>query len=220
MSLLERRGRSPGLVALGDSNPSLSHLPAKSADRWPEAVGRQLGLPVLNLGRDATTIRDAYQRGSVDQALHSGAKYLTIGFAVDDCISLGVAEFAGRLDRLLYEVESTVMMPVLLTGVWLDYPTHCSTNRSNEELQPINDAIRSAAAHRGARLVDVAARMQRHTARGGWDLRIREGVTDDQQDVGRSVKSGWWDDVHLNAAGSRLVTHLVLQTLRERAVAR
>jgi hypothetical protein len=205
--------RRPDLVALGGTNTALTHLPPRSPARWPDVVGRQLALSVLNLGRDGATIRDAYDRGLVDRALSSGARFVIAGFAVDDSRCLEVTEFSGLLHRLLCEAESTATTPLLLTGVWLD-PTRVLTNAVNEKLQPFNEAIRSAAADRGVRLVDVAARMERATSNGHWDLRTRKGATDNRQGAGRRMRPRRWHDEHLDEAGSRLVAHLVVQTLR------
>ncbi len=129
---------------------------------------------------------------------------------------LELAEFSGLLDRLLHQVQATVSTPVLLTGVWVDYPAHCSADR-NELMQPFNDAVRSAAADHGVRLVDVAARMEKETEKGHWDLRIRNGAIDSRQDATRSMETEWWDNMHLNEAGSRLVAHLVMQSIRTNA---
>ncbi len=210
------RSRHPDLVALGDTNTALTHLPPRPSARWPDIVGRQLGLSVLNLGRDGVTIRDAYDRGLVHRALSSGARFLIAGFAVDDSRRLDVTEFSGLLHGLLCDAETTATTPVLLTGVWLD-PTRVLTNAVNEQLQPFNDAIRSAAADRGVRLVDVAARMEKVTPNDHWDLHNRRGATDNRQDAGRKMRSRQWYDVHLDEAGSRLVAHLVVQTLRATA---
>ena len=68
-------------------------------------------------------------------------------------------------------------------------------------MQPFNDAIRSAASDRGVRLVDVAARMEKEIRQGQRDLRLTAPDPDH-------------DEAHLNAAGSRLVAHLVVQALR------
>ena len=188
----------PGLVTLGDGNTALSWLSRRSRDQWPERVGRQLGLVVRNLGRDGCTISDAYDQGIVQKALTSGARFVTVGFAAADCARLSLSQHTGLLDRLLDDTRSTTVTPVLLTGVWLD-PALDATGRS-QELEVFNDAIRSAASHHGVRLADVAERMEKETAKGHGDL-LRMPDADH-------------DEVHLNAAGSRLVAHLVVQALR------
>lgn len=191
--------RRPGLVTLGDSNTALSWLSRRSPDQWPERVGRQLGFPVRNLGRDGCTISDAYDHGLVHKALTAGARYVTVGFAVDDSARLSLAQHAGLLDRFIDDAQSSAVTPVLLTGVWLD-PAH-SAKDPNKALEPFNDAIRSTASDRGVRLVDVAARMQRESAKSNGSLRLTAPDPDH-------------DEAHLNAAGSRLVAHLVVQALR------
>ena len=62
----------------------------------------------------------------------------------------------------------------------------------DEVLRPFNDAIRSAARERDARLIDVAARMEKQVARGKVDP---EGN-------------------RLTVTGSRLTAHMALQALR------
>jgi len=184
-------GRRASVVALGDSNTALPSLPAGHPDRWPERVGRQLGIKVKTLARDGRTIADAYDKGLVDHALTAGAHFVTIGFAVDSCLKLPLAEFSGLLDQLLYQVETTVATPLLMTGVWLDYPPDVPTDRCEESLQPVNDAIRSAANDRGVRLLDVAARMEKQALRSAADPRMP-----------------------LTVAGSRMIGHMVVQAIR------
>lgn len=190
--------RRPGLVALGGSNTVVEGLASNSPDRWPDRVGRQLSIRVLNLGRSGLTIRDAYERGVVDRALKAGAPFVTVGFGVDDCLLLELGEFSGLLDRLLYEVETTGASPLLLTGLWLKYPPHLSADHWEEALSPFNQEIRSAASARGVRLLDAAARMERV---------VVDGTRGSQA-------------VHQAAAGSRVMGHLVVQAIRSHEVPR
>lgn len=187
------RARHPELVTLGGSSTAIDGLPSKSPDSWPERIGRQLGIPVLNLGHAGSTIKDAFDKAWIDRALSSGASYVTLGFAVDDCQTLELSEFTGLLDRVLHESETASVVPLLLTGVWLPYPAHEAIEHWDDVLRPFNDAIRAAARDRDARLIDVAARMEKQVARGEVDPAGGD---------------------RLVVAGARLTAHMVLQALR------
>jgi hypothetical protein len=191
------RARFPELVTLGGSSTDVDGLASKSADRWPARVGRQLGIAVLDLGRAGTTLRDAYERGAVQRALTSGAAFVTIGFAVDDCLRLGLPEFTGLIDQILYECETSRPTPLLLTGVWLPYPAHLTVEHWEETIAPYNHAVRRAARSRGARLVDIAERVDKLTANGALS-HVRDGAS----------------DRHRVVTGSRMTAHLVIQSLR------
>jgi hypothetical protein len=150
---------------------------------------------VLNLGKAGQTLREAYDKGVVKRALTSGASYVTMGYGVDDSVHLEVSEFSNLLDRMLYEAETAGVTRILLTGIWMPYPTHHTVDHWDEVLRPFNQAIRTAARERGARLIDVAARMQRQVESGRVDP-----VRDSPE--------------HLLVTGSRLIAHMVLQALR------
>lgn len=152
---------------------------------------------MLDLGKTGRTIQDAYEKGSVDRALTSGASFVTVGFGVDDCLRVDLSEFTGLLHRLLDEAEATPTAPLLLTGVWLPYPAHLTIDHWDEVLAPFNDAIRNAADDRSVRLVDVAARVEKQVARGRSE-QVRDGEADERHIV----------------IGSRLIGHMVLQALR------
>ena len=187
------RSGPPDLVALGDVNTALPGL--RSRDKWPEHAGRELGFTVRNLGHAGSTLADAFEKGWVERALTSGAHYVAVAYGVDDCTRMSSAEFAGLLDRLLYEAAVTSAVPALLTGVWVD-PERATDAWDAHALEPFNEVIRRAAANRHVRLIDVAANMERETARGEGDL------------CHRTVPP------QLNAVGSRLVAHLVGQSLQ------
>jgi hypothetical protein len=191
------RARHPELVTLGGSSTAVDALTSKSADHWPARVGRQLGIPVLDLARTGSTLRDAYERGATERALTSGAAYVALGFAVDDCLRVGLPEFSSLVDRFLYESEKSRPTPLLLTGVWLPYPAHLTIEHWEETVAPYNDVVRRAARSHGARLVDVAQRVDTLMARGELS-RVRDGASDHQRVI----------------TGSRLTAHLVLQALR------
>ena len=188
----------PGLVALGGSNTVVDGLGSKSPDRWPDRVGRQLGVRAVTLGRAGGTIRESYDRGTVEKALAAGAPFITVGFGVDDCLSLDLGEFTSLLDRLIREIETTGATPLVLTGLWLEYPAHFTVQHWDDALDPFNAAIRAATSRPGPRLVDVAARMKKENAKALRDLQVE----------GQMV------------VGSRMTGHLVVQAIRSHEVVR
>jgi hypothetical protein len=186
------------MVTIGGSNTDIGRGVSESPDAWPRRVERQLRFPVLNLGRQGLTLREAFNSGMVDRALSSGAPFIAVAFAVDDCLQLEVGEFSRLLGRLVREVQETDGLALLMTGVWLEHSPELTVEQCDNALMPFNEEIRAVAARRGARLIDVAAWMDAQADPGADKTFARDRVI----------------------AGSRLMGHLMVQAVRSEDAAR
>jgi lysophospholipase L1-like esterase len=87
----------------------------------------------------------------------------------------------------------------------------------NEYLAPYNAEIRAFTAAHGYGLADFNLRVQEETARGNWDLRVRGDGTGDPRDDPRHLGDmSWFDNIHPNDEGTRVLADVLLEVIRER----
>ncbi len=202
-------------MLLGDCTVATTYLPYHARS---EAVLARLlqgqypddQLAIINEGLDSETAAAFLRRYDRTFARHPQPDYLLIRYGVNDRREYGVASFALQLAELVQRLQSDFPAAriVLETGIFVDYPDHYEFDR-NTVLAPIYAVVRALAAAEALPLVDIYARMQRETAAGNWDLRVRGyGVVDEDipvlgagQDHLHAGDVRWFTNIHPNPAG-------------------
>lgn len=191
--ILHARRRAE-LAVIGDSNTLISYMPPWSKERWPTALGERLGMRVLNLGRDGSTLQEAIRDSHLDRVVNSGAKEAIIAFGVNDSKKCTPEAFAANLRQAAETLTSNGLRVSLMTTAWVDFPDHYTSDR-NAEFALYNDAIRETAHYLDVGLIDVAARLEAEARAGNWDVRLRRPGDPERR----------YDNIHYNAAGCRVV---------------
>jgi len=211
-------GLDPATVTvLGDSNTELSHFQFAKHLRWTEIVEARTGVDVENLGQDGASTRDFLPGGQYDD--WQAGDVVIIAFGLNDEDMLSPEEFAADTEALVALVEIHGATPVLMTGVYLDWPDHYVGNVSdaNDRWEPYWAVYTES----DVNFIDAHSALKLAAGVGDWDIRIRnfasEGLGKYDPDVWDDSLDGefgdgtrlWWKSVHYNARGSRYVAGLV-----------
>lgn len=146
----------------------------------------------------------------------AGIDIAIIRFGANDQKRMDVAEYKAHTNHFVDLLESDFpgLTIVMETGTYFDYPAHYAFNR-NLQLDPYWDVARQVAKERGYLLADYYAVMQKKTAQGEWDFRVRQGlIIDNSQDAGKENDPKWFSDIHPNPAGTRLAVEEEFRCLK------
>jgi acyl-CoA thioesterase-1 len=214
------------ILLLGDSTLITTYLPED--DMFSRALERELktlGLEaeIFNAADNGEFIARYLLSGAYERmrARQHGADIIVVRFGVNDEKRVPAWEFGRHLEILLDLLDEDFpgARIILETGIYMD-PEHYFRDR-NQTLIPYWQKTREIAAGRGHMLCDVYAAMERETAKGNWDLRIRRNMPDGSraldasQDTGREHDKVWFTDVHPNAKGTRLAAGELARCLAE-----
>jgi lysophospholipase L1-like esterase len=84
----------------------------------------------------------------------------------------------------------------------------------NLYLDPYNQEVRDFTAARGYGLADVYRRVEQETRRGNWDLRVRgDGEGDPRDDPKHAGDMAWFENIHPNDQGTRIIAETLLEAL-------
>lgn len=202
------------ICTVGDSNTDISFFgepePTAPKKRWSYIIGQNLGMSVRNVAIGGATTEDFLQGGQYGEWRwrEPNAKYYIICFGLNDEKDYSTSIFEEKQRELIHQIQThTRGIPILMTNVWVDYPEHYSYDRNTQKIKPYDDIKRSIASDLGLHLIDVYQRFKdEHDNNGVWDTRIRTtDVWDDSQDDGKTVDSGWFDNIHYNIQGNQIV---------------
>lgn len=207
------------MVCLGDSNTAISYFSNNQEDRWSHIIGTELNMSVKNLGLDGRRTSDYLLSGQSvadSEKYYFGeyewrkftAKYYVICFGLNDVSYYDTSTFEAYTRELIEVIRTEKQgIPILLTNVWLDYPDHYSRDRNTTSIKPYDDIKRNIANDLGIHLIDIYERFKNEYQQNGiWDTRIRTTeIWDDSQDEGKTVESGWYDNIHYNVLGNQIV---------------
>lgn len=214
------------ILLLGDSTVITSYLPEDQSYKHALECELKVAAPssafeVFNAADNGEFIARYLLSGHYERMRTSqpGADLIVVRFGVNDEKRVGPAEFGVQLEKLLDLLSEDFpgARIILETGIYMD-PEHYSSDR-NKTLIPYWNKTREIAAKRNLPLSDVYAAMERETAAGNWDLRIRkpgkdtEPVFDGRQDAGRENDRSWFSNVHPNAEGNRVAARELAKCL-------
>lgn len=181
-------------------------------------------ISVTNEGLDSESIGGFLRRYDRTFARYSAPDYILVRYGVNDRRTYGVEGFRDHLELLLDNLRTNFPHARLLleTGIFVDYPAHYEFDR-NRVLQPIYEVIRTIAHERGLPLVDIYRRMERETAAGNWDLRVRGyGVVDEDipvlgagQDHLHEGDVRWFTNIHPNPRGIAVIVDEEVQVFQQ-----
>lgn len=206
---------NPDIVLLGDSNTSISYFGTVPEKRWGSIISTNLDAKVINMGRDGRSTFDFIRPDTFDDTdrksmlIAYNPRYYIICFGLNDQKYITTSQFDTDTRELINVIQTqTQAIPILMTNVKVDYPTHYSNDRNTSKIKPFDDVKRAIAAELGLHLIDVYNRFGTEIAAGNWDHRIRTtSIWDASEDSGKTVGSPdyWWDNIHYNIEGNRIV---------------
>jgi lysophospholipase L1-like esterase len=191
-----------------------------------EYVGPQQGNPVGVSEPLFTTETDGRYFEIIHR--HPRADAVIINYGVNDSKVYSPASFRQRLGALTKWVEQDYPGAVIIfsTTMYVD-PKHSRPYRRddsqvpgfkdggsrNEYLEAYNNEIRDFAATKGYPVADVYRCLEQQTVRGNWDLRMRAEGGDPREDARHQGDREWFDNIHPNDEGTRVIAGILLKTL-------
>jgi len=212
----DRPPAKPKIVLIGDSNTAIAYFKDVPELRWSSIIAEKLPADVINMGRDGRTTEYFLEGKKLKELLGHHADYYIIALGLNDAKHISTAQFEKEQRRLVQEIrEHTDGVPILMTNVHVDYPDHYSTDRNKKEIKPYDDRKRAIARDEGLHLIDVYERFRRENAKGNWDTRIRTTeIWDDSRDKGKTAASKWFNNIHYNVEGNRIVADEIVDYFR------
>jgi len=207
------------LLQIGDCTLATSYMPEQHRnERLLAAKLRELypddQITVTNEGLDGEHVLGFLKRYERTLRRVPRPDYVLIRFGVNDRRAYGMDGFREQLGLLCARLRKDfpAVRILLETGIFVDYPAHYEFDR-NAILQPMYDVIRETGRQGNFPVVDVYRRMERETAAGNWDLRVRGyGVVDDEipvlgagQDHLHLGDVRWWTNIHPNPRGIAVI---------------
>lgn len=106
-----------------------------------------------------------------------------------------------------------------MTNVYVPYPDHFSFDRNTQLIKPFDDIKRLIASDLKLHLIDVYSRFESEWVNNRvWDVRIRTNdIWDNSQDEGKTVGSGWFDNIHYNALGNQIVADEITKYFQKKS---
>ena len=207
------------IALLGDCTVYCGYLPP--SQRPCGVLGRQLaaaGWPafVCDLSQDGDSVATLLARYERDVLPAPRIDVAFIRYGVTDRKDYGADRFAGLLSQLCDRLESDFpsIHIAIETGMHVDYPDHYPFDR-NAKLAPLYEEARRFAAERRHPMVDIYAALERRTAAGDWDWRIRglgigrpASPHDASQDHLHKGDPDWFFNIHPNRRGIELIAEL------------
>jgi lysophospholipase L1-like esterase len=206
----------PKIVLIGDSNTAIAYFKDVPELRWSSIIAQKLPADVINMGRDGRTTEYFLEAKKLKELLAHNADYYIIALGLNDVKEISASQFEKDQRRLVQEIQDhTDGEPILMTNVHVDYPDHYSTDRNAKEIKPFDDRKRRIAEDEGLHLIDVYERFKRENEQGNWDTRIRTTeIWDDSEDKGKTARSKWFNNIHYNVEGNRVVADEVVDYFR------
>lgn len=216
----------PNVVLIGDSNTEISYFKNAPSKRWSYKIQEELGVNVRNFGVGGRKTSDFLNSGKIDYPTQDwigedwkdeDADYFIISFGLNDISHYKPDEFEKYTREMLDIIEKeTSGIPILMTNVHVPYPDHYSWNR-NERIDLYDDVKREIAEELNIGLIDVNKRFKEEFEENDvWDTRIRTTeIWGDQEDKGKTIESGWFDDIHYNETGNDIVAEEVIKYFKE-----
>jgi lysophospholipase L1-like esterase len=162
-------------------------------------------------------------------ARHPQVDAVIVNFAANDGKVYSPEHFRKRLEALgeLLEKAYPGARLIFSTSMYLDpahsAPYHLAQSHvagfrdggsRNDYLEPYNDEIRRFTAAHGFVLADTYRRLVAETAKGNWDLRLRQNNSANPQDDAKHAGDmGWFDNIHPNDRGTAVLAELLLEAL-------
>jgi lysophospholipase L1-like esterase len=201
----------PEIVLLGDSNTIISYFAPFSNKRWSTIISKSLNKRIANLGKDGATTHDFLNQEKLNKIINLNAKYYIICFGINDEKQFTVDEFKDFTKKLINEIQNkTNGVPILMTNLYVDYPHHYSFN-VDKLIVPFDEAKRELANEMNLHLIDAYKRFKTEASKGNWDIRIRDKALNDKKDAGKTAESGWFDNIHYNANGNKILADEIKQ---------
>lgn len=163
---------------------------------------------------------------------HPHADIVLVCYGANDSKAYPPEGFRSRLEALGAQLERDYpgAFKAFTTTMFLDpahsAPYHHGTPQvagfrqggsRNEYLAPYNAEIRAFTAAHGYGLADLNLRVQEEIARGNWDLRLRgDGNGDPREDPRHVGDMSWFDNIHPNDEGTRVLAEVLLDVIRSR----
>lgn len=215
------------LVLLGDSTVITSYLPE---EQRPQTVLRELLAPTCT-GQTVRVVNEADNGEFIARFLLNGAYekmrarlpeagIFLLRFGINDQKWFSPEEFGAQLHLLIDLLQQNYPKAeiILETGIYVD-KNHYRSDR-NRILSPYWDITRKAAEARRLGLCDIYAAMEKETAGGNWDLRVRRAAADEPRVLDASQDEGkdmaWFSDIHPNAEGVRVASRAEAKILKSR----
>jgi lysophospholipase L1-like esterase len=162
-------------------------------------------------------------------ARHPEVDAVIVNFAANDSKVYPPEHFRQRLEALGELLAKTYPGARLIfsTSMYLD-PAHSAPyhpaqshvagfrdgGSRNDYLEPYNDEIRRFTAAHGFVLADTYRRIAAETAKGNWDLRLRqENSGDPKDDAKHAGDMAWFNNIHPNDRGTAVIAELLLEAL-------
>jgi lysophospholipase L1-like esterase len=161
---------------------------------------------------------------------HPRVDAVIVNYAGNDSKVYPPATFRKRLEFLGDLLERTYHGALIIfsTTMYVD-PAHAAPyhrddpkvqgfrdgSPRNDYFEPYNKEIRQFTATQGYLLVDTFRRIESETQRGNWDFRVRgpDGDGDPNDDAKHQGDMAWFDNVHPNDQGTRLIAEGYVEAL-------
>jgi lysophospholipase L1-like esterase len=161
---------------------------------------------------------------------HPWADVVFINFGANDSKVYPPSAFRERLEMVSRQLQQDYPGAVMIfsTTMYLD-PKHSAPYHQdhpqvpgfvdggsrNDYLKPYNREVREFTAAHGYGLADTYRHLESQTRKGNWDLRLRgddgeSAPRDDDKHVG---DMGWFDNIHPNDRGTRMIADVFLKAL-------
>jgi acyl-CoA thioesterase-1 len=207
------------VALLGDCTMSCGYLaPSRRPSAALAAKLAEVGRPafVYDLSEDGGSVATLLQRYERDVRPVPRIDVAFVRFGVTDRKDYGSDRFVDLLGRLCRKLErhSPGLSIAIETGMHVDYPAHYPFDR-NAKLAPLYERAGRFAADRGYALVDIYSELERRTAAGDWDWRIRglgigrpSSLHDASQDHLHAGDPDWFFNIHPNRRCIELIADL------------
>jgi len=220
------------IALLGDCTVYTGYLPPSErpcATLAKRLAGSDSCIPVFvyDLSDDGETVAGLLQRYERDILAVPRIDVAFIRYGITDRKEYGAERFVELLGRLCLKLEKDFpgIQPVIETGMHVDYPHHYPFDR-NAKLAPLYEKAKQFASERDYPVVDVYSELERRTAEGDWDWRIRglgigtpSSLHDDGQDHLHKDDPDWFFNIHPNSRCIGLIAQMerdVFTDLRDR----
>ncbi|MGL4609347.1 MAG: SGNH/GDSL hydrolase family protein [Trueperaceae bacterium] len=223
-----------GIGFLGDSNTEIYYLAPQKKD-YASLVAKNLGAKTYNYGEGGQTTRVYLGSDRMKQWKAGKYAYYVITFGLNDARYITTEQFKKDTLELLNQVKSIGAVPILATNVHVDHKGGHYEWDYNVTIKKYDDVYRAVAKETGVALIDVNAvfKGMNDAYNAGdrstvtldgvsyqlWDTRIRNTspvVLDNRQDSGKGMN--WYNNIHYNAYGSKVVADQITKHFRDKGV--
>ncbi|MBW8348971.1 SGNH/GDSL hydrolase family protein [Bacillus sp. IITD106] len=222
-------GQKISVILLGDSNTAISYFNETPTKKWANIIEKELNIKVTNFGIGGRSTSDFLTSGKREKTkgrwVGEGWKkadgdYYIICFGLNDSKYYNENTFEKYTRELITMIQNELKgIPILMTNVYVPYPDHFSFDR-NKVIDSFDNIKRKLATELNLDIIDVHDRFKKEWKDNGiWDTRIRTSkIWGAAEDEGKTVDEGWFDNIHYNELGNKIVAEEIIKYFQENII--